>query len=153
MLKIARLADHPDLIPACARWNHTEWGHSAGFSEQHITDAFHDIAHCSEGQAALIAFWDHHPAGMVLLIHNDLETHSHLKPWLASLFVTADFRGKGIGGSLVTAVEQAGASLGYRQIYLYTGTPAFYQPLGWSKFEELTGDYSDMTILQKQLVS
>ncbi|MBV2145039.1 GNAT family N-acetyltransferase [Falsochrobactrum sp. TDYN1] len=151
MLEIVRLADRPDLIPVCARWNHDEWGHSAGISEQQIDRAFHNIARSDDGQTARVALWDHVPVGLSLLIHNDLETHAHLKPWLASLFVVPAFRGKGIGKGLVAAIEDAAAELGYGQVYLYTRTPVFYQQLGWSTFEELAGDHADMSILRKPL--
>ena len=45
---------------------------------------------------------------MVSLKENDLWSRKDLNPWMASLYVVPEYRGKGIGSSLVThAAETA----------------------------------------------
>jgi predicted N-acetyltransferase YhbS len=91
------------------------------------------------------------PAGLVLLIDNDLESHPHLKPWLASLFVAPEMRGKGIGTALIRAVENAARDQRHAALYLYTGKAGYYRSLDWQDHEELSGDYDGLMILIRKL--
>lgn len=116
-----------------------------------IAEAIGQIAQDTQGQAARIALWNGKPAGMVLLIHSDLDTHTHLTPWLASLYVAPEFRSLGISRGLVKAIEQVAFDLRHEELYLYTYHPSFYEQIGWSNFEALEGDQAGMTILRKSL--
>lgn len=151
MLEIADLADRSDLIPLCAEWNHGEWGEFSGASIEATATAFHDIAHARDGQAGRVALWNGEAAGFALLIHNDLDTHPHLKPWVASVFVAPAHRGKGIARSLVGAIEDAAARFGYREAYLFTEKPDLYRKIGWRYFEPLDGRYAGMLILRREI--
>ncbi|WP_313011854.1 MULTISPECIES: GNAT family N-acetyltransferase [Brucella] len=104
-----------------------------------------------DGQAARVALWNGEPAGLALLIHSDLETHPHLKPWVASVFVAPGHRGKGIAKGLVGAIEDAARQHGYGEAYLYTNKPDLYRQIGWSDYELLDGDYAGMLIMQKKI--
>ncbi|KAB2790699.1 GNAT family N-acetyltransferase [Brucella anthropi] len=151
MLQIASLADRPDLVPICAAWNHAEWGEFSGSTLEQTVKAFNDISREDDGQIARVALWNEQPAGLALLIHNDLETHPHLKPWVASVFVAPDYRSKGIAKGLVGAIEDAARELGYAEAYLYTDKPDLYRQIGWSDFEDLEGDYAGMLIMKKKI--
>lgn len=151
MLQIASLADRPDLVPICAAWNHAEWGKFSGSTLEQTVKAFNDISREDDGQIARVALWNEQPAGLALLIHNDLETHPHLKPWVASVFVAPDYRSKGIAKGLVGAIEDAARELGYAEAYLYTDKPDLYRQIGWSDFEDLEGDYAGMLIMKKKI--
>lgn len=151
MLQIVPLADRPDLVPVCAAWNHAEWGEFTGSTPEQTAQAFYDISREDDGQAARVALWNGEPAGLALLIHSDLETHPHLKPWVASVFVAPGHRGKGIAKGLVGAIEDAARQHGYGEAYLYTNKPDLYRQIGWSDFELLDGDYAGMLIMQKKI--
>ncbi len=151
MFEIIDLADRPDLIPACATWNFGEWGEfHGGTLEQTVTD-FQNLVQANDGQVARIALFDGELAGIALLIDNDLETHPHLKPWVASVFVLPGYRGRGIAKSLVGAIEKAAAELGHGGAYLYTDKPDLYRQIGWVDFEQLDGDYAGMLIMNKKI--
>src|SRR5688572_9099514 len=87
MIKIEPLENHPELVPLCACWNFEEWGQAVGRTLQETIDGFEPFLNPAGQQKAFIGFDNDLPAGLVLLIDNDLESHPHLKPWLASLFV------------------------------------------------------------------
>lgn len=151
MIEIIQLTDRPDLAATCARWNHAKWGYLTGATEEQIVSAVHEIIHSTDGQTARAALWNGELAGFVLLIHNDLESHQHLKPWVASLLVAPEFRGRGIAKALMTAIETAARELDYSEVYLYTDKPDLYRKLAWSDFEELTGDDEGMMIQHKKI--
>lgn len=151
MLQIVSLADRPDLITVCAAWNHAEWGEFTGSTLEETAKAFSDISCDSDGQAACIALWNGQPAGFSLLIHSDLETHPHLKPWVASVFVAPEYRGRGIARTLVGATEDAAREYGYAEADLYTNKPDLYRQIGWTDFEHIDGDYAGMLILKKTI--
>lgn len=151
MIKIITLEHRKDLAAICAKWNHAEWGQAAGATEDEVVSALQDIIHSTNGQTARAALCNGELAGFVLLIHNDLDTHPHLKPWVASVLVAPEFRGRGIAKALMTSIEAAAGELGYNETYLYTYKPDLYRKMAWSDYEELTGDDEGMLILHKQI--
>lgn len=151
MLDIINLAQRLDLLSVCSSWNYQEWGRAAGKSEAQIAEAIGQIAQDTQGQAARMALMHGKPAGMALFIHSDLDTHPHLTPWLASLYVSPEFRGLGIGRSLVKAIEQSAFALKHEELFLYTYHASYYEQIDWLNFEALEGDQAGMTILRKPL--
>jgi GNAT superfamily N-acetyltransferase len=151
MIKVEPLENHPELVPLCARWNFEAWGQSAGLTMEDEVTAFLGFLAPSGRQKAFVAFISGLPVGLVLLIDNDLETHRHLKPWLASLFVIPEMRDRGVGKALVAATEAAAHIQGHRELYLYTSKPGYYRGLGWHDFEALTGNRAGLMILKRSL--
>lgn len=151
MIEIITLEDRNDLAATCAKWNHKEWGQAAGATEEEIVAALHALIHSTDGQTVRAALWNGELAGFVLLIHNDLDSHPQLKPWVASLLVAPEFRGRGIAKALMTSIEAAACELGYSEAYLYTDKPDLYRKIAWTDFEELTGDDEGMLILNKKI--
>ena len=77
--------------------------------------------------------------GTASLIFDDLEGDPR-NPWLASVFVPPEWRGRGIASALVCPVEAAARRLGYARLYLFTtSASALYAGLGWRPLEQ--GDY------------
>lgn len=80
----------------------------------------------------LVAVEDTIPVGSVTLLENQLESYSNLAPWIASIFVLAQYRGRGIGSRLMREVERFASSVGYNSIYLFTHTAkSYYEARGW----------------------
>jgi GNAT superfamily N-acetyltransferase len=151
MILVEPLENHPELVPLCARWNFSEWGQAAGHTMEAIVDAFLGFLDPFSTQKAFVAFLSGLPAGLVLLIDNDLESHAHLAPWLASLYVVPEMRNEGVGRRLISAVESAARDQGHAGLYLYTSNVEYYRRLGWREFETLTGDDAGLTILAREL--
>ena len=60
-------------------------------------------------------------------------------PWLASLYVAPEQRGRGLGARLVHAAVDAAAGQGIDQLFLFTPDHAkFYERLGWSRMLRTT---------------
>ena len=69
-------------------------------------------------------------------------THQHLSPWLSSVFVPAEHRGKEIASKLALAAVSEANRLGFGAIYLFTPrNESLYARLGWATFDraELNG--------------
>ena len=126
------LRDWPDGIALCARWNFEQWGRDLGRDLPGTEEALRDIATGTAGQDAVIGFLDGKPAGMALLIDCDLESHAHLKPWVASVYTVPEARGKGVATAMMLKLEDMAWHYGFEAAYLYTGIPDFYAQLGWT---------------------
>lgn len=134
-ITIHSMAGHPEWIAPCAAWWHRQWGDGMGFSADEAPAAIAALTAPGGRQAALIGLVDDVPAGSVFLVKSDLDTHNHLTPWLAGLFVLPQLRRLGLGQRLVTATIAEAANLGYERLYLYTAMSEFYRRQGWRTSE------------------
>lgn len=79
-----------------------------------------------------IAIVDNECVGTVSIFENDLKTQKELTPWLASLYVSPDKRGQGVGELLINHVQDVVKGLGFETLYLRTEhTYEYYTRLGW----------------------
>ena len=150
-IDIRPLGDVPHLLPLCTRWNYEQWGRADGETPEVISDAFEHMVRDARGEHVLVAFVGDEPAGMVLLIDCDLESHAHLTPWVAGVYAEPNFRGKGVATALVSAAEDCARRDGHAQAWLYTDFPDLYARMGWSTCEILTGDRAGMALMAKEL--
>jgi len=87
--------------------------------------------------------------GTVSLIENDLESRPQLSPWLASLYVRPEFRGKGLGSSLIKEMIIKASESGERSIFLYTETAdKYYADKGWTICERLPLHGTGVTVMK-----
>jgi predicted N-acetyltransferase YhbS len=88
--------------------------------------------------------------GMVSLVYDDLPGYSHLNPWLASLLVLPEHRGKGTGSCLVREVERLLAHNSVPVAYLFSESASpFFEKLGWDAIEQATCNQHRVVILKK----
>jgi N-acetylglutamate synthase-like GNAT family acetyltransferase len=77
--------------------------------------------------------------GSAMLAAKDLDTHPHLSPWLAGVYVLPNFRRQGVATALVSRIIAEARSLGTPTLYLYTvSAERFFSRLGWSVMERAT---------------
>ena len=73
-------------------------------------------------------------------------------PWLASVFVPPEHRGKGIASALVRTVEEAAKRLGYERLYLFTeSATSLYAGLGWQALEQCDYRGERIQVMDKSL--
>jgi GNAT superfamily N-acetyltransferase len=150
-IDVRPLGDVPHLLPLCTRWNYEAWGRDDGETPEIISEAFARMVRDARGEHVLVALVDGEPAGMSLLIDDDLDSNSHLKPWVAGVYVEPRFRGRGVATALVAAAENCARQDGHRQAWLYTGLPELYARMGWSTREILSGERAGMSLMAKVL--
>jgi len=148
-MHIDYLADHPEFIPALARWHHEEWSYlRPGDSVQARLSRLRAASGRGEIPTVFVAFSDGTLFGSAMLIAHDLDTRMDLTPWLAGVFVAPDYRRRGIGSALVGRVVECAAGLGVRRLYLYTpSAEQMYSRLGWSVVERTSYRGADVLVM------
>ena len=137
-MHILNLKEAPSRIQQLAEWHHSEWSHLCvdGRLEtrldkmaSYLGDDFVPTTFIGEKDGELV--------GSAAIIKCDMHTHENLSPWLASVYVSNDFRKNGYGASLVRHVMEKAKEQGILKLYLYTPSEEeFYSRLGWIKKSE-----------------
>lgn len=84
------------------------------------------------------------PLGTVTLEEDDLPARPDLTPWMTSLYVRPDCRGRGLGKALVRHAVAYAKRLGLARLYLWVdvhdgdGLIGFYKAFGWKDYESIT---------------
>jgi len=134
-MRIEPIALHRDRIATLAAWHHAQWGHL--YSHWTYEVAFAELGEQAAREqglpTTLLALEGEELLGSVSLVFEDApELQEHGSPWLASLYVKPQARGRGIGaawGRAAVGRAAAGAVEGRSRF-----TPEhkdFYARLGW----------------------
>lgn len=131
--RLEPLADHLDIVPTIAAWHHAEWGHlNPEFSLEARADRLRKRGTRSGIPTAVIALIGDEVAGSASLVEADMDSHPELTPWLASVFVAPEFRGRGIASALVGVIEDRAVEEGVETMWLWTpDQERLYARLGW----------------------
>lgn len=152
-MRILPLVECPEFADQVAIWGFAEWGHlNPGETLQTRIVRIREKLNADCVPMAFVAFDDAGTlVGTASLIFDDLEGDPR-NPWLASVFVPADQRRKGIATALVGAVERAAMRLGYDRLYLFTTSAArLYAGLGWRALERRDYRGEHIQVMDKSL--
>src|SRR4030095_11418758 len=99
-LQIVPLVEHPELVDQVAAWGFGEWGHlNPGQTLQSRTAWIREGMNIDRVPIVLVARDDAGPmVGTASLLFDDLEGDPR-NPWLASVFVPPEQRGKGVASA------------------------------------------------------
>lgn len=124
----------PEMIRPVAGWLYSEWGrHLPGRSIDTAESSLRQDPDANGLPSTLIAVEGSEPVGVARLVESDLESRPDLGPWLASVFVPEEIRGRGIGTMLCSGIVDIARRSGFPAIYLFTPDRAgFYERQGWS---------------------
>lgn len=135
--RIEPLARHRALAPWLAQRHHDEW--SSLMPGWTLDDATRELAaHAGRERppTTLVAFDGDAPAGSVSLVEVDAPEFADRAPWLASLWVRPESRGRGIGGALVDAAVHLAGAHGWSRLHLFTPAHGdWYAARGWQRLE------------------
>lgn len=136
--EIAYLGNDAGLVHTVAAWHQAQWGHlSARTTEDRIAE-FAEHADPSAIPLTLVVYRAARPVGTASLLRHDMDIRPELHPWLASVYVVPELRGRGIGTRLVERAQGEARRLGVAALYLFTPDRAgFYRRLGWEELETL----------------
>ncbi len=144
--EITHLFYQPQLTHAVAQMIYNEFWIDVvgGLTLEFLNAHLHNTQDPSRIPLSLIALVDGELVGTVNLIENDDSTRTHLRPWLAAMVVTKEFRGQGIGTQLVRALLAEAQRLGFAAVYFGTDGPGFYERIGAVKHDHVRDDFCIM---------
>jgi GNAT superfamily N-acetyltransferase len=153
-LRIRRLEpDTPDAEIA-ARWRYDAFFADGGESYEESRDALLAFLRQQGYEIALLAEWDSKPAGMCLFVRDEADPNPRpdLTPWLAALYVTPEFRNRGIARALIAAIEDHARAVGTQTLYLYTSeAEPFYLRVGWSVCDRFVQNGEACALMARKL--
>ncbi|MGQ9661508.1 MAG: GNAT family N-acetyltransferase [Kiritimatiellia bacterium] len=133
-------------------WLWQEWG-TEKLTREHISQ--YVMSSVRSGQlfpSTYIAFLGNIPVGSVSIVRCDLPIRSQLTPWIASVVVARDQRGKGIGTRLLSYAERKLRAHGWPRVYLYTrDKEEYYLAKGYAVIERTTYLDHAISIMMKDL--
>lgn len=150
-MPIEYLADHPGTAPLLAAWHHDEWkALLPGWTLERALTELRSHTGRRQVPTTFVAVEGGRVVGSASLLAADLDGWEHLTPWVASVYVLPECRGRGLGRLLVArAVEEAGA-LGVPEVYLFTaGQEGYYARLGWSEFGRTKHHQREVVIMRR----
>ena len=135
-MRIDFIDGYRDQIATLAAWHHAEWGHL--YSHWTLEVAAAELADHATRRTlptTLVLMDGSRLLGSVSVVLEDApELNDAGSPWLASLYVVAQARGRGLGARLVQAAVALAASQRVPQMFLFTPDhAAFYRRLGWNQ--------------------
>lgn len=151
-MRIVNLNDDPGQLLQLASWHQEEWSYlNPGESIEQRIARMQPFLNNQLLPSTYIALEDN-LTGSAALVSHDMETRPDLSPWLASVYVAAEFRGRGIGTKLVKHVMQQAFKGGINKLYLYTPDKEnFYSRLGWKTLSREKYHAIDVTIMEINL--
>ena len=149
-MEIINLRQAPQHIPTIARWHFDEWGYlNPGKTLEYRIGRMQRYLGDDAIPSMLLAVDGNEVLGTAALVESDMDSHPELTPWLASVYIRADQRGRGLGKQLVKALMDFASQQKIPQLYLFTPDQApFYAKLGWRIVSEETYHDTPVTIMQ-----
>jgi predicted N-acetyltransferase YhbS len=147
------LANHLEMAEQLAGWHVGEWAELLpGWTVLEAENELRSHTRCRAIPTTLVAIEEGKPIGSASLLTSDLDGWDLLSPWLASVFVIPECRGRGLGGQLVGRVVEEARALGVRHLHLWTaGQQAYYERLGWTAFQEAKCHGRAVVIMRRAL--
>ncbi|MDN5279841.1 MAG: hypothetical protein PWR01_3806, partial [Clostridiales bacterium] len=146
MIELKKIKDCPEHIPTICQWHHEEWAYlNPGRPFSNRLDEMQEHLEDKLVPNTYIACENGVPVGSASILVCDMDIRSHLEPWLASVYVLAEHRHKGIGRTLVQKIMDHARSGGIERFYLYTpDREHFYRHMGWKTIEKMTYHGADV---------
>ncbi len=137
MFHIDFIGQHAEHIPIIAQWHQQEWQHISPDLTTELRIKQYSTYENSAGiPCCLLALINNKPAGSASLLESDMETHPHIGPWLASVYVQPNYRRRGVATQLIQRCLENARLTGVQILYLFTPDQAdFYQKRGWKLIE------------------
>lgn len=142
MADIRLLKEYPHYAPVLGQWAYKEWYGNRDIDPDTVIKSYQIRINDKILPIAMVAIEDGAPAGMVSLKDNDLWCRKDLNPWLASLYVSPEYRKQGIGSGLVTNLIKYSEKLAIKRLYLFTWEhlKRFYTIRGWKYLSNAPGN-------------
>jgi N-acetylglutamate synthase-like GNAT family acetyltransferase len=152
-MKIKKLQNDELQITTVASWLFNEWGRfMPGRTLESVTAKIRERVLSNQVPLTMVAVEGEQILGTASIVAEDLESHRHLSPWLASVFVPTEYRSKGIGSALCREIIEEARRIGLHELFLFTPDRAsFYHELGWQDFDRAIEKSKEVVVMRYQL--
>ncbi len=147
-MELLKIREHPDLALSAAAWFHTKWQIP---QEEYETS----IRQCLRCTGAIPQWYAAVQDGAIIggagVIENDFHKRTDLTPNICALYVSEEYRGRGLAGQLLQLACDDMAGFGIHTLYLITEHTSFYERYGWQFLcmaEENSGELIRMYVRQ-----
>ncbi|TCO72298.1 GNAT family N-acetyltransferase [Marinisporobacter balticus] len=134
-MRIISVRQECDYKEVAAKYIHSKWGNETNY--QLYEDSIFGCVSTKEP----VPYWyllesDKKIVGCIGLIDHDFISRTDLSPWLCSLYIEKDYRGKALGALLIEQVKKEAEKEGFERIYLCTELNEYYEKNGFRYIEE-----------------
>jgi RimJ/RimL family protein N-acetyltransferase len=153
MITIGFLADHPDTVPALAKWFRDQWpDYYADWSQAEMEQDFLEDTSRDRLPIRLVAFETNELAGTIVLREQGSASLPEFQPELGGLYVLESHRGRGIGTELVRAGMKLALDQGYETVHATTVVAAgILERLGWEFIKTVIHDDGQLALYRCKL--
>jgi GNAT superfamily N-acetyltransferase len=148
----AFLVDRPEYRAALAAWYLREWPDlfDANFTP---FDELDSCLHRDRLDCTILGFHGGALIGAASLLAEDILPLPECSPWLGTVVVDPELRGRGHGAEIVRAATAHARMLGIGTLHLWTPNHrGFYEKLGWQFVRDYADDFRSAAILRFHLL-
>ncbi len=137
-MEILSLADVPEFLPQIARWNNEEWPSYYDGEFDKALEYHRQTMTKNTVPTCFAAVEGSTLAGTVSLLLHDMEIRAGYSPWLGSLYVSEQYRGRGLARQLIQHCMAAAARQKVESLYVWTRElRPLFESLGWDHLESV----------------
>lgn len=132
LVKFSKLSD--ELLDQIVQIHYNHWSQFTDFMVyENVENKFKNIFTDDSALPIGYALMDGNKLyGFCTLKKDNLESCKGLTPWISSVMILEEERGKGYGRLLLNLISEEAYEMGYNTVYLWTDkAPEFYEKIGF----------------------
>ena len=142
MLKIYNLKEKPEFLREVTLLEMMEWAEDKNITEERLTDKMKGIKDRFDNEyfCKLILLDDKELIGFISMFEDDMDERPDLKPWYATMYVKAEYRGHGYSKILNDAILDEANRRGFEKLYLKSTLENYYEKFGAIFMEKINDE-------------
>jgi GNAT superfamily N-acetyltransferase len=139
---VSDLRQRPEFFDTISSRVWQAWWNPRGFPLKYIAGRLREHLDTNPVPFALVAHDGPTFKGSTLVIESDMDDRPQYSPWVAAVWVDAEYRKRGVGAALIEHAAQSAFAVGICRIYFCATrlNRNFYLKRAWTKIEEDVGE-------------
>ena len=139
---ISDLRQRPDFFDTISSRVWHAWWKEHGYPLEYIAGRLREHLDAKPVPFALVAHDGPVFKGSTLVIESDMDDRPQYSPWVAAVWVDAEYRKQGVGTALIDHAAKTAFAAGIRRVYLGATRMKrdFYLKRSWIQIEEEVGE-------------